>query len=175
MYSLTCRLISNSGSGFASPGCAAAHGNDAFFLKTSGGKGLHLDVPIEALYTWDTVGDVSKALVVHMAKIVVDRFSAKSGPSNRKGKIFIDYLRNGKGATTACAWSARARPGLGISVRVTWKELDALTGGDQWTIANASARIIVGNTPWEGYRSAAARLTEAMDMLSVKGAGRGKR
>ena len=78
------------------------------FLKTSGGKGLHLDVPLHSSYAWDTVKNLSKAIVVHMAGILPDRFSAKSGPSNRQKKIFIDYLRNGRGATTACARSARA-------------------------------------------------------------------
>jgi bifunctional non-homologous end joining protein LigD len=74
------------------------------FLKTSGGKGLHLDVPINPAFGWDLVKNLSKAIVVHMASILPTRFSAKSGPANRKNRIFIDYLRNGKGATTACAW-----------------------------------------------------------------------
>jgi bifunctional non-homologous end joining protein LigD len=138
------------------------------FLKTSGGKGLHLDVPIEPRHGWDTVKNLSKAVVVHIAKMVPDRFSAKSGPSNRKGKIFIDYLRNGRGATTACAWSARARPGLGISVPVGWDELDTLTGGDQWTISNAQARMKIGNRPWNDYRGASAEINEAMEILGVR-------
>lgn len=78
------------------------------FLKTSGGKGLHIDVPIEQDFGWAVVKDLSKAIVAHMSKQLPDRFVVKSGPSNRKGRIFIDYLRNGRGATTACAWSARA-------------------------------------------------------------------
>lgn len=138
------------------------------FLKTSGGKGLHLDVPIEPRHGWDTVKNLSKAVVVHMAKMVPDRFSAKSGPSNRKGKIFIDYLRNGRGATTACAWSARARPGLGISVPVSWDELDSLTGGDQWTVSNAHGRLKIGNRPWDDYATAAAEVNEAMEMLGIR-------
>ena len=138
------------------------------FLKTSGGKGLHLDVPIMPRHPWDTVKNLSKAIVVHMAKVVPDRFAAKSGPSNRKSKIFIDYLRNGRGATTACAWSARARPGLGISVPAAWDELDALTAGDQWTISNCEARLKVGNRPWAEYPAAPAEINEAMEMLGVR-------
>ena len=95
----------------------------ASFLKTSGGKGLHVVVPIAPKDDWDTVKALSKAIVEHMATVIPERFVAKSGPKNRVGRIFVDYLRNGFGATTACAWSARARPGLGISVPCAWSEL----------------------------------------------------
>ena len=81
------------------------------FLKTSGGKGLHVVVPISPVANWDEIKDFSEAIVVHLARTVPQRFVAKSGPKNRVGKIFIDYLRNTRGATTAAAFSARARPG----------------------------------------------------------------
>ena len=87
----------------------------ASFLKTSGGKGLHVVVPIAPKEDWDTVKALAKRIVEHMAETIPERFVAKSGPKNRVGKVFVDYLRNGFGATTACAWSARARPGLGVS------------------------------------------------------------
>ena len=80
------------------------------WLKTSGGKGLHLVVPITPKLDYDAVKLFSKAVVQHMAKTLPQRFVAKSGGSNRVGKIFIDYLRNGFGQTTAAAFSARARP-----------------------------------------------------------------
>src|SRR4029078_9810464 len=98
-------------------------------LKTSGGKGLHLVVPLKKQFDWDTVKDFSYAVVQHLARTLPARFAPKSGASTRVGRIFIDYLRNGYGATTVCAWSARARPGLGISVPVRWDELMGLTGG----------------------------------------------
>ncbi|MDQ2821547.1 MAG: DNA ligase D [Pseudomonadota bacterium] len=135
------------------------------FVKTSGGKGLHVVVPIKGALGWDVVKDFSQAVVQHMAMTLPDRFAFKSGPKNRVGKIFIDYLRNGRGATTACAWSVRTRPGLGISVPVAWDELAALTSGDQWTIKNVQSRLDHGNTPWDGYASAAKTLTSAMKQL----------
>jgi bifunctional non-homologous end joining protein LigD len=138
------------------------------FLKTSGGKGLHVAVPIKGTLGWDAVKDFSQAIVQHMAITLPDRFSVKSGPKNRVGKIFIDYLRNGRGSTTACAWSARTRPGLGISVPVTWDELLGLKSGDQWTIRNVQERLDQGNTPWEGYATAAKTLTAAMKQLGFK-------
>lgn len=75
---------------------------------------------------------------------------AKSGPKNRVGKIFVDYLRNGFGATTVAAWSARTRPGLGVSVPIAWEELPKVPSGAQWTIANIHHRLDAANAPWEG-------------------------
>ena len=87
------------------------------FLKTSGGKGLHIVVPLSPVANWDEVKDFSESIVVHLARTVPQRFVAKSGPRNRVGKIFIDYLRNSRGATTAAAFSARARPGWAFRCR----------------------------------------------------------
>lgn len=138
------------------------------FLKTSGGKGLHVAVPVKGGLDWDTVKGFSQAVVHHLASTLPDRFAFKSGPRNRVGKIFIDYLRNGKGATTASAWSARTRPGLGISVPLAWDELMAVKSGDQWNVRNAHTRLDKGNEPWAGYAKAARTLTAAMKQLSYK-------
>ena len=138
------------------------------FLKTSGGKGLHVVVPLRKVHDWDTVKGFSQAIVAHMAATIPQRFVARSGPKNRIGKIFIDYLRNGLGATTVCAWSARARPGLGVSVPVAWSELDALTAGDHWTVRTVHARLVKGNDAWQGYARAARGLTGAMKALGYR-------
>ena len=138
------------------------------FLKTSGGKGLHVVVPVKGGLDWDTVKDFSQEIVRHLASALPDRFAFKSGPKNRVGKIFIDYLRNGQGATTACAWSARVRPGLGISVPLAWDELAGLKAGDQWNIKNAHTRLDRGNEPWAGYAKAAKTLTAAMKKMGFK-------
>ena len=135
------------------------------FLKTSGGKGLHVVVALRKAHDWDTVKGFSQAIVAHLAKTIPQRFVAKSGPKNRVGKIFVDYLRNGLGATTVCAWSARARPGLGISMPVAWSELPHLRGGDHWTVKSAHERIATGNSPWDGYARSARSLTAAMAAL----------
>jgi len=135
------------------------------FLKTSGGKGLHVVVPVKRLHDWGTVKGFSRAVVAHMAKTIPQRFVARSGPKNRVGRIFIDYLRNGFGASTVCAWSARARPGLGISVPVAWGELSSLRGGDHWSVKTVHQRLDVGNEPWTGYARAARGLASAMSAL----------
>ncbi|OEZ82808.1 hypothetical protein JAB5_16970 [Janthinobacterium sp. HH103] len=136
------------------------------WLKTSGGKGLHVVVPIRPKHDWDTVKAFSQAIVAHMAQLIPQRFVLKSGPSNRVGKIFIDYLRNGRGATTVCAWSARTRSGLGISVPLAWEELDQLKAGDQWNVGNVHSRLDVGNAPWAGYARSAKGLDAAMKKLA---------
>ena len=135
------------------------------FLKTSGGKGLHVVVPVRKVHDWDTVKGFSQAVVLHMARTIPQRFVAKSGPRNRVGKIFIDTLRNGRGATTVCAWSARARPGLGISVPVAWSELASLRRGDHWNVRTAHERLDTGNQPWNDYARSARRLTAAAATL----------
>ena len=135
------------------------------FLKTSGGKGLHVVVPLRRQHDWDTVKAFSQAIVQHLSRTLPDRFVAKSGPKNRVGRIFIDYLRNGYGATTACAWSARARAGLGISVPVAWDELARLKSGAQWTVATVHERLDAGNGPWSAYEGSRASLGAAMKKL----------
>ncbi|MES2401362.1 MAG: DNA ligase D [Pseudomonadota bacterium] len=138
------------------------------FLKTSGGKGLHVVIPLKRLHDWDTVKDFSKFIVQHLAKTIPQRFVAKSGPTHRVGKIFADYLRNGFGATTVSAWSARARPGMGVSVPVAWDELPELTGGAHWNVQNVSERLETGNTPWDSYATSAKSLTAAMKAMGFK-------
>jgi bifunctional non-homologous end joining protein LigD len=135
------------------------------FAKTSGGKGMHVVVPLKKRYDWDTVKDFSKAIVEHMARALPMRFVAKSGPKNRVGKIFIDYLRNGFGATTVAAWSVRSRPGLGVSVPVAWDEVEKLHGSAQWHVANIHKRLDQGNAPWNDYDASAQNITAAMKTL----------
>lgn len=138
------------------------------FLKTSGGKGLHVVVPIKKTHDWETAKGFSHAVVTHLSKTLPQIFVSRSGPRNRVGKIYIDYLRNDLGATTVCAWSARARPGMGISVPVGWDELPTLTGGDHWSIKNVQTRLDKGNDPWKGYAQTAKTLTSALKSLGFK-------
>lgn len=136
------------------------------WLKTSGGKGLHVVVPLVPKLDYETVNQFSKSVVEHLARVIPSRFVAKSGPSNRVGKLFVDYLRNGFGATTAAAFSARARPGLGVSMPVAWEEIAKLKSGAQWTIANAREHLSFQTTdPWSEYWKSKQTLTAAMKVL----------
>ncbi|MDF3835048.1 DNA ligase D [Cupriavidus basilensis] len=141
------------------------------FLKTSGGKGLHVVVPIAPRLPWEDVKAFARSVVIHMAGTIPQRFVSRSGPRNRVGKIFVDYLRNGRGATTVSAFSARARPGLGVSMPVSWDELGELKAGNQWTILSAPARAEAFSRadPWAGYPRVRAgqRLAAAIRMLGA--------
>jgi bifunctional non-homologous end joining protein LigD len=141
-------------------------------VKTSGGRGLHVIVPCVPRHGWDDVKRFSREIVVHVARIVPQRFVAKSGPRNRVGRIFIDYLRNGRGATTVAAYSARARPGLGVSMPIRWEELADVDDAAQWTIANAVERLSTqAQDPWHGVRTARQGLAKAMRALGFKPGG----
>ncbi len=138
------------------------------FLKTSGGKGLHVVVPIAPRLGWDPVKDFAQAIVEHLASTFPDRFVAKSGPKNRVGRIYVDYLRNGRGATTVAAFSARAREGLPVSMPLEWDELAELRSGAQWTIANAGEHVEASVQAWAGCARSRQGLAAAMKRLGFK-------
>ena len=139
------------------------------YLKTSGGKGLHVVVPLAPKNDYDTVKRFSKAVVEHLARVIPSRFVTKSGPANRVGKLFVDYLRNGHGATTAAAFSARARPGLGVSMPVGWDDLAKLKSGAHWTIATAREHLSFQSAdPWLHYWKSRQTLAKAMRSLGFE-------
>jgi len=140
-------------------------GLDAW-LKTSGGKGLHVVVPLSPRLGYDRVKSFSQAFVRHLAKTIPERFSAISGASNRVGKVYVDYLRNGKGQTTAAAFSARARPGMGVSMPVSWEQLADLKSGAQWNVQTAREYLsFQSQDPWANYWSSAQSLASAIQRL----------
>jgi bifunctional non-homologous end joining protein LigD len=144
------------------------------WLKTTGGKGLHLFVPLVPEYDYEAVRAFSEAVVGHMARTIPQRFVAILGPRNRVGRIFIDYLRNGWVQSTAEAFSARARPGLGVSMPVDWEELPGIDGGDHWNIVSGPQRLAgLANDPWAEYWTKPQRLGPALNLLpSPPGEGR---
>jgi bifunctional non-homologous end joining protein LigD len=111
------------------------------WLKTSGGRGLHLVVPLAARWPVDTVRGVSEAIAQRLAAQHPDHLVARSGEANRVGRIYVDWLRNGEGATAVAAYSLRARPGLGVAMPLDWAELPAVDGAAHWTISNAPAYL----------------------------------
>ncbi|MBM7061908.1 DNA ligase D [Pseudomonas sp. UL073] len=134
----------------------------AAYLKTSGGKGMHIIVPLARHADWDTVKAFAKALSQFMQQQLPERFTATMGPKNRIGKIFIDYLRNSRGASTVAAYSVRARPGLPVSVPIARDELPSLRSAAQWTVDNLQERLDgLQGDPWQGYANRQ-RITAAM-------------
>ncbi|MGH6846654.1 MAG: DNA ligase D, partial [Methylocella sp.] len=137
-----------------------AHDKLESFVKTSGGKGLHVVAPVASRATWEEVKDYCRAVADAMAGDSPDRMTATMAKRERAGRIFVDYLRNGRGSTAAAAYSTRARPEAGVSMPVEWSELDAIGSGDHFTLANSSQRLVgFGPDPWEGMDMLKQRLS----------------
>ena len=135
------------------------------FLKTSGGHGLHVVVPLTRRESagWGQLKGFAHAVVQHMAATFPDRFVAKMGPQNRVGKIFIDYLRNNRGASTVAAYSVRARTGLPVSVPIRHDELEGLQSSAQWTLRTLSDRLAkLKGDPWTDYAATRQSVTAEM-------------
>lgn len=121
------------------------------FLKTTGGKGLHLVVPIQPQQDWDEVKAFCKALAERLARERPDRYVATITKARRVGRIFIDYLRNQRAASFIAPFSTRAWPGAPLSVPLSWDELDVGVRSDHYRLANIGRRLaVLDRDPWEG-------------------------
>lgn len=133
------------------------------FVKTTGGKGLHIALPIKPERTWTEVKAFTKAIAEHLAQTLPDRFTANISKAKRTDKIFVDYLRNGLGATAVAAFSTRARPNAPVSVPLAWEELERNVRSDSFNLANIHARLsALRADPWEEYFSLKQRITSKM-------------
>jgi bifunctional non-homologous end joining protein LigD len=118
------------------------------FLKTSGGKGLHVVVPIAAT-PWDAAKDFSRGIAEAMTADAPARYTATVKKAARRNRIFVDYLRNSREATAVAPYSTRARPGAAVSTPITWEELGAQTGADRYTVLNLPQRLAhLRKDPW---------------------------
>ena len=121
------------------------------FLRTTGGKGLHVVVPLNPGCDWDLVRRFAQGFAVALAGSEPDRFLAVSTLKKRPGKIFVDYLRNGRGATAVASYSLRARPGAPVAMPLPWSALPKLKGGDQFRLAGVPAHLRRRRVdPWDG-------------------------
>lgn len=124
------------------------------FVRTSGGKGLHVVVPLEPGASWDAAKRFAKAVATALTTLHPQEFVAVAGESNRKDRVFIDWLRNGRGATSVASYSLRARPSAGVSMPLDWGQLGRIKSGDHYNIENAVAAINRRKAdPWEGIDS----------------------
>ncbi|HUG27040.1 MAG TPA: DNA ligase D [Gemmatimonadales bacterium] len=122
------------------------------FLRTTGGKGLHLVVPIRPAADWDEAKAFAKAVAAQHAADDPRHLTTTLSRAKRKGKILIDYLRNGRGATAIASYSTRARPGAPVAVPIRWSELTSRLRPDRYTVGNLRRRLGALKTdPWEGF------------------------
>jgi bifunctional non-homologous end joining protein LigD len=133
------------------------------YLKTTGGKGLHLVVPVQPRTEWDEAKAFCRAVAELMVRAEPDRFVATMSKSARKGKIFIDYLRNARGAIAVAAYSTRAKPGATVSTPIGWDELTPSLRSDHFTIENVPARLRqLKKDPWGELAKTKQSITAAM-------------
>ena len=131
------------------------------FVKTSGGKGLHVAAPLKPQAEWPAVKTFAKSFADAMAADSPEAYVSTIPKARRQGKILIDYLRNQRGATAIAPYGARARPGAPVSMPLDWEELSPAIGPAHFTIANAPTRLAsLSKAPWEDFREAAAPLEQ---------------
>ena len=141
------------------------------FVRTTGGKGLHVVVPIVPSATWDDAKAFAKAVAQQHAQEDPKRLTANMAKNKREGRIFIDYLRNGRGATAIASYSVRARENAPVCVPVRWDELNAALRSDRYTIENLKRRLAaLREDPWAGYDDTARPLDA--DLLNAVGLAR---
>ncbi|HEX5715270.1 MAG TPA: DNA ligase D [Thermoanaerobaculia bacterium] len=133
------------------------------WLKTTGGKGLHVCVPLVRRGEWDEVKAFTKAVVESIEDDEPGRYTSNLSKASRKGKIFIDYLRNGRGATSIGAYSTRARPGAPISTPLFWEELETDVRANTYTVRNLPERLeSLDADPWADFLKERQSITAAM-------------
>jgi len=120
------------------------------FPLVTGGKGVHLVLPLQRRHAWPAVAAFAKAFAEKMADLDPGRFVATMSKARRKGRIFIDHFRNQRGATAIAPFSPRAREGAPVALPVSWEELDELPAANRFSFAEARRRA-AGPDPWEGY------------------------
>ncbi|GHB34145.1 DNA ligase D [Salinicola rhizosphaerae] len=131
------------------------------FLRTTGGKGLHLVVPLKPLADWDTAKAFAEAVCQRCADKQPDKLTLNMSKQARRGKVFLDYLRNGRGATAVASYSVRAKPVAPVATPVRWGDLGSSLRPDGYTIDNLPRRLAsLKRDPWDGFEDARQALTK---------------
>ncbi|MET0340963.1 MAG: non-homologous end-joining DNA ligase [Polyangiales bacterium] len=140
------------------------------FVKTTGGKGLHVVAPIANKLDWEAHKELSHAVAEALARAQPDRYLTNMRKSLRQGRIFIDYLRNGRGATAIAPYSTRARTGATVATPLAWEELEAGVNPRDFTLFTVTSRLSSPHAdPWRAYTGLKQRVAvKALRALGVK-------
>ena len=138
------------------------------FVRTSGGKGLHVVLPVKPACSWELAKDFSHTIAARMATEQPQEFVDTANKTKRAGKIYVDYLRNTRGATSIANYSLRARTNAPVATPLRWEELSKIEGGDTFTIRSLPRRLSrLRKDPWENIDSVKQTLSAAMKKLEV--------
>ncbi|MCL5974538.1 MAG: DNA ligase D [Gammaproteobacteria bacterium] len=133
------------------------------FVRTTGGKGLHVVVPLRPTTDWDGVKAFAKAVSEQHAADAPSQLTTKLPKAQRQHKIFIDYLRNGRGATAVASYSTRARSGAPVAVPIRWDELTSSLRPDQYSVTNLRRRLAhLKEDPWADFYDSQVAITPRM-------------
>jgi bifunctional non-homologous end joining protein LigD len=133
------------------------------FLKTTGGKGLHVVAPLEPKLGWDEVKEFTRLMAEFLVKADPRLFVAEMSKAKRKGLVYVDYLRNAETASAVSAYSARARKEAGVSTPVEWDELGKSDIRAKYTVITVPERLAkLTLDPWAEYSSTQQSITKAM-------------
>lgn len=139
------------------------------FPKLTGGKGLHLVVPLVPRAAWDRVKEFARTVAESVARDHPGQFTSNMAKSRRQGRIFIDYLRNGRGATAVCSYSTRARAGAPVAVPISWDELDPAARPDRYGIDTVKRRLAaLRKEPWADFERSRRPITAEMIMAAAQ-------
>jgi bifunctional non-homologous end joining protein LigD len=138
------------------------------FCRTTGGKGLHVVVPLEPVAHWDTVKPFCRAFAETLSQEQPDRFLSTVRKADRQGRILIDWLRNGLGATAIASYSPRARDGATVATPVSWNDVNQKLDPGKFTLRSVPERLARLRTdPWEGFSSLRQRLPDLAERPSA--------
>ncbi|MDQ6618417.1 MAG: non-homologous end-joining DNA ligase [Pseudomonadota bacterium] len=142
----------------------------ASFAKTTGGKGLHLVVPLTRRVPWSVAKEFTRGVAERLLAREPDLYVLKASKSARRNRIFIDYLRNARGATAVVPYSIRAREGAPVAVPLYWNEVSSALDASAFTLRSVEARVTRGGDPWAGYRTTRQTLTVEMQRRLARAA-----
>ena len=137
------------------------------FLKSTGGKGLHVVIPIQPEHEWPAIKEFAHRLVLDLESEKPDLYVTKMTKASRKNRIYLDYLRNDRGATAVAAYSPRARSGLPVAMPLQWKELEEENAPAFHVSDFSQWRSRLGRDPWKAIFKTHQRLAD--DLLGVSG------
>ena len=135
----------------------------------SGGKGFHVVAPLARRAEWPEVKAFCRGFAVQLGEEAPERYIATMSKARRKGRIFVDYLRNERGSTAIAPYSTRSRDNAPVAAPITWDEAAEVAGANIFTVGTMPARALKVGDPWPGYFDVKQSITKAM--LKKVGAG----